>query len=160
MAGSFTKLQIDDKQLKMYLVAVTKAEKGALKKAYRSAIRPIITETKRNIRASRYKIGKRATKQFDNLLFGVRGGAWRNLQGASVYIRTPSDDFYKLLFYEGGTITRFVKRRKRYKLKKEASRGAIDSGWFFKKALAKYERTISERFDRALFKAIKGVERK
>lgn len=148
-----TRVVVDDKQLVDYVNAVTREQKRTLKKAYNEAIKPLIKDARRNVRASKYKLKK------SNLVKGVRGGTWKNNKGASVYIRSPYDNYYKLLFFESGTKERFVKMRKRKRLKTKAGRGRIVSGWFFRNALTKHARTMGERFDEVLRQALNNVKK-
>lgn len=159
MAGLLANVVVDDKPLVRYVNAVTKAEKRALKNAYRAAVRPIVNEAKKNVRQSPYKL-KGSKNGSVNLIQGVRGGAWKNGKGASVYIRSPRDDYYKLLFFESGTKARFVAHRKGRRLSSKAYRGHVDGGWFFKRSLDKHVHTLGDKFDEVLFNAIKNAERK
>lgn len=156
MAGVRTNVIVDDRQLVRYVNAVTKAEKRALKNAYRASVRPVVNDTKKNIRRSRYQL---KGSQGVDLSQGVRGGAWKNGRGASVYIRSPRDDYYKLLFFESGTRARFVAHRKGRRLSRKAYRGRISGEWFFKKSLDKNIHSLGDRFDEVLMKAIKKAEK-
>lgn len=160
MAGELISIKYDDKELARYINAVTKEERRGIKSAYRAAVRPIMTAAKRNIKSNGYNIA--------GLDKAVRGGAWKNSKGGSTYIRTPADYHQKkdspayknflLLFFEGGTKSRMVKKRKRKKLKTPANRGAIKAGYMFTKAVKASEQKSIEAFERTLTKAIEKAK--
>lgn len=146
MAGTGVTLIVDDSELSKFVTSTKKSERKAVRKACSAAIRPILRQARANVR----KAGMRS------LAGAVRGGAWKRDPGASVYIRGPQDyrakgsNFYKLLFFEGGTATRYARKRHGKAMRRKASRGKIRAHGFFASAIATKASQGAQAFEATL----------
>lgn len=144
MAGALLSIAVEDGALSDYVTVLKKEEKQIMKAVYRGAFAPIkrmtVNEAKRV-----FKSGQ--------LFKGVRFSAWKSARGASVYIRKPYDEYYKLLFFEGGTSNRTAKKGR-------GRRGNIQARWFFKKSVDTVLPKVPDLFQAEFAKQIDRVAKR